>query len=98
MCTRQQCISRLTASAPYIRDAFGVKSLCLFGSMARGDNHEGSDVDVCVDIAAKAFNLVRLKIFLQELLGVSVDVIRLSPRLDPFLVTEIQRDGICIFS
>ena len=34
--------------------------------------------------------------FLQELLGVSVDVIRLSPRLDPFLVTEIQRDGICI--
>lgn len=50
MCTRQECIDRLTEAAPYIRKEFGVTSLCLFGSMARGDNGPDSDVDVCVDI------------------------------------------------
>jgi predicted nucleotidyltransferase len=44
MCTRQQCIEKLKASIPYIQKEFGVSSLCLFGSIARGDNREDSDV------------------------------------------------------
>ncbi|MDE7378020.1 MAG: nucleotidyltransferase domain-containing protein [Paraprevotella sp.] len=98
MCTREQCIERLRESAPYIRQEFGVESMCLFGSMARGDNREDSDVDVCVSMPPKAFKLVSLKDFLQHLLGVAVDVVRRTPRLDPFLLSEIERDGVSIFS
>jgi predicted nucleotidyltransferase len=98
MCTRSQCISRLQQAAPRIRQEFGVTSLSLFGSMARGDNREGSDVDVFVDMPPKAYRVVALKLYLQELLGEDVDVVRKSPYLDEFLLKEIERDGICIFS
>ena len=46
MCSRHECISRLIDATPYIRQEFGVKSMYLFGSMARGDNRPGSHVDV----------------------------------------------------
>lgn len=98
MCTRNECITRLTEATPYIRQQFGVKSLCVFGSMARGDNTSSSDVDVCVDMPPKAFKLIALKLYLQELLGVDVDVIRRSSYIDSLLISEINRDGIYIFS
>jgi hypothetical protein len=98
MCTREQCITRLHEAAPYLKHNFGVKSLSLFGSMARGDNSESSDVDVCVDMPPKAFQVVALKLYLQDLLGTVVDVVRKSPYVDKFLINEISRDEICIFS
>lgn len=98
MCTREQCITRLKEATPYLKHNFGVKSLSLFGSMARGDNKDGSDVDVCVDMPPKAFQVVALKLYLQELLDTAVDVVRKSPYIDEFLIKEINRDGICIFS
>ena len=97
MCTRQECITRLSDAAPFIRKEFGVKSLCLFGSMARGDNQEGSDVDVFVDMPPKAFKILELKDYLQGILGTAVDVVRRSRNLDLFMVNEIVRDGIFIF-
>jgi predicted nucleotidyltransferase len=66
--------------------------------MARGDNTSSSDVDVCVDMPPKAFKLIALKLYLQELLGVDVDVIRRSSYIDSLLISEINRDGIYIFS
>ncbi len=97
MCSRQTCIELLTNAAPHIRKEFGVKSMCLFGSMARGDNHRDSDVDICVDMPPKAFQVAGLKLYLQELLGVAVDVVRRNPRLNKFLINEIERDGVIIF-
>lgn len=97
MCNRLECIERLKQAMPYIRSEFGVDSLCLFGSMARGDNDEASDVDICVEMPPKALKVVALKLYLQELLGVAVDIVRKTSRLDKFLINEIHRDGICIF-
>lgn len=98
MCTQQQCFARLAESAPYIRKEFGVTSMCVFGSMARGDNNDDSDVDVCVEMPAKAFKVIALKQYLQDLLGMSVDVIRRHSNLNLFLSQEIERDGVVIFS
>ena len=97
MCGKQQCIELLTQATPYIRSEFGVRSMQIFGSMARGEEHDGSDVDIFVNMPPKAFKLVGLKQFLQELLGRAVDVVRYHSHLDPFLTNEINRDGITIF-
>ena len=97
MCGKQQCIELLTKATPYIRSEFGVRSMQIFGSMARGEEHDGSDVDIFVNMPPKAFKLVGLKQFLQELLGRAVDVVRYHSHLDPFLTNEINRDGITIF-
>ena len=94
MCNRKECITRLRAASPFIRSEFGVKSLTLFGSMARGDNHVGSDVDIFVDMPPKAFRVIALKHYLQDLLGCSVDLVRRNPNLDFLLSNEIARDGI----
>lgn len=70
----------------------------LFGSMARGDNRAGSDADIFVEMPPKALKIVALKNYLQNLLGISVDLIRRHPHLDSFLLNEIERDGINIFA
>ncbi len=96
MCTRQECIDRLTEAAPYIRKEFGVTSLCLFGSMARGDNGPDSDVDVCVDMPPKMGLVLGLKAFLEELFGVPVDLIRKHKYLRPFFLSQIEKDAVYI--
>lgn len=94
MCTRKECFDRLREAAPYIQSEFGVSSLCVFGSMARGDNHEGSDVDVFVEMPPKAFKVVALRDYLQDLLGVAVDLVRKHRNLSEFFLNEVKRDGI----
>ena len=46
MCTREECFARLHEVAPRIQKEYGVTSMLIFGSMARGDNKAGSDVDL----------------------------------------------------
>ena len=98
MCTRVECIEKLTKAEPYIRKEFGVSSMCLFGSMARVDNRPDSDVDIFVEMPPKMFKIIGLKNYLQDILGLAVDVIRKHPGLNSFLLNEINRDGITIFS
>ena len=98
MCGKQQCIELLTEATPYIRSEFGVQSMRMFGSMARGEEHEYSDVDIFVVMPPKALKVVGLKQYLQELLGRAVDVVRSHSHLDPFLTNAINRDGITIFA
>lgn len=95
---QQYIINLLTEAIPYIQSEFGVKSMQMFGSLARGEGNNESDVDIFVNMPPKAFKLVGLKQFLQELLGRTVDVVRNHSHIDPFLTNEIDRDGITIFA
>lgn len=95
---RNQCIELLEEASPYLRAEFGVKSMKIFGSMARGEDREDSDVDIFVDMPPKAFKVVGLKQYLQDLLGRTVDIVRYHAHLDAFLANEINRDGVTIFS
>ena len=56
-----------------------VKQLAIFGSRARGDNRPGSDLDLLVDFEPNSkidlFDFVALKLDLEGLLGVSVDLV-----------------------
>ncbi|MDE6542824.1 MAG: nucleotidyltransferase domain-containing protein [Muribaculaceae bacterium] len=97
MCKRTDCFNKLHAVAPILRNEFGVNSLCIFGSIARGDYSTDSDIDVFVDMPPKAMQLLSLKNYLQDLLGMAVDIVRKHPNLDPFLLRLISRDGVYIF-
>jgi uncharacterized protein len=57
--------------------AFGVRSISLFGSVARGDAGPDSDIDLLVDLerGVTLFGLVRIQGRLESLLGRSVDVV-----------------------
>ena len=68
----------------------------LFGSVSRGEQNEQSDVDVCVEMDPKLYLVVRLQRYLEELLMCSVDVIRLHKHMNPYLLRDINRDGIYV--
>lgn len=97
MCTRTECIQILTEAAPYIRSEFGVESMSLFGSMARGDNRPDSDVDVFVEMPPKLFLLCGLKDYLESLLKTSVDLIRRHSNMSSRFLNQVLKDGITIF-
>ena len=61
-----------------LRSYFGVTSLRIFGSVARNEQKEDSDVDVCVDMKPNLFLHVELKKFLEEQFGCPVDGILIS--------------------
>ncbi len=52
-------------------------SMAVFGSVARGDESPGSDVDFLLEFlpGSSLFDLARLELELHELLGVEVDVV-----------------------
>ena len=92
---RQAILDRLNAEAPGLKRKYGVKSLAVFGSMARGDDHEGSEVDMLVTFEGPATvdNFMRLKLDLEDLFGRRVDL--LTPRcLSPETTDEIDTDAI----
>ena len=58
-------------------EKYGARNLRVFGSVARGDNREESDVDFLVDMdkGRTLFDLAGLVADVQDLLGVPVDVV-----------------------
>ena len=58
----------------------GASNLRLFGSVARNQDHAGSDVDFLVDFepSRSLVDVARLVLDLQEILGVPVDVVEAS--------------------
>ena len=96
MKTTKVYISLISSHADELKKVFGIKSLLIFGSVSRNEQHEGSDVDVCVDMEPKSYIVVRLKRFLEDLLQCSVDVVRRHKHINPYLLEEINKDGIYV--
>jgi predicted nucleotidyltransferase len=92
---RQAILDRLKAEAPGLRRKYGVKTLAIFGSMARGDDRDGSDVDVLVTFEGKATfnNFMGLKLDLEDLFGRPVDL-GTPDTLRPEMRAEVERELI----
>ncbi len=76
-------------------DAYGITKIGIFGSVARNEQTEDSDVDVCVEMKRPdLFTMVHIKEELQELFGKPVDIVRLRNNMNPMLLKQIKRDGI----
>ena len=73
---RDEAIRRLTVGHAGLAP-FGVRELYLFGSVARDEATDTSDVDVLVEFEAtpSLFEFVRLRRVLSEILGRRVDLV-----------------------
>jgi predicted nucleotidyltransferase len=74
----------------------GIRSISLFGSIARGDSTHGSDIDLLVDLEPPhTFDrYMQALFFLEDLLGCSVDLVMqetLKPRIRPYIEQEAIR-------
>ena len=72
--------------------------LALFGSVARHEQTEGSDIDICFESNSMSlFTLCSLKSELEDLLGCTVDLLRMRKQLEgSYLEKSIKRDMIYV--
>jgi hypothetical protein len=78
-------------------DAYGIISLGLFGSVARNEATEESDVDIVVQMKRpNLFLLSRIRIELEELFHTHVDIVRLRERMNEFLKNQITKDAVYV--
>ncbi len=98
MISRAECIQKLQACKNEVADKFGVRSMRLFGSVARNEHNESSDVDICVEMEPSLLRRSGLRIYLEELLNCKVDVLRFHKNMDSYLTQQIEKDGIQIFN
>ena len=98
MKTKDEYIKLLQSCATILREQFGVRTLCLFGSVARNEQTEDSDVDICVEMEPKLYRFVELGMFLEKLLDSRVDVVRMHRNMNALLQKEIEKDRIYVLS
>ena len=95
----QEALSRLRTSEPELR-RLGANHVSLFGSVARGESNAKSDIDVLVELdetqSLGIFEYSRLRIYLNELLDGSADVVN-ARTLKPLLRGGIERDAVNVF-
>ena len=76
---------------------YGISRMGIFGSVARGEQTEDSDVDVYLETSKpNMFALVHIKEDLQNLFGCNVDIVRLRDQMDSFLKNRIEKEGIYV--
>ena len=97
MLDRAQTIEKLQSSRQYLSEHYGVSSMLLFGSVARNEQKEDSDVDVCVEMKPNLFKQAGVKVYLQELLGCPVDVVRLRENMNQLFKQQIQKYGVRVY-
>jgi predicted nucleotidyltransferase len=75
----------------------GVKTLAVFGSVARDEARQDSDVDILVEFRDKATfdGYMDLKFFLEDLLGRPVDLVT-KKSIRPRLKTQIEREALYV--
>ena len=80
MKTRDQVLTFLSQNKKLFREDFHIIRIGLFGSYARGDQNDGSDIDLLVEFEEGTENLFDLKLQLKEFirfkLGLEVDICR----------------------
>jgi len=96
---KEQVIATLKSHELELRRR-GVLHAALFGSVARGDNHAGSDIDIMIEVDPKAritlFGYVGLKEYISGLFTLPVDVVD-RHGLKPYVRPPAEDDSVYAF-
>ena len=96
MKTTSECISLLKQFKDSKSAIYGIHRIGLFGSVARGEHHEGSDVDVVYEGEPNILLRSRMKSELELLFGCKVDVIRFRKQLEHTLFGESLNEDMIL--
>lgn len=81
-----------------IASSYGIRSLSLFGSYARGEATTDSDVDILIDrgTALRGWEIGGLYNDLSEALGKELDMVTVSGA-DPAFLDKIRKDEVLLY-
>lgn len=97
MKTTGEIIMLLRQYKPIAAEKYGITHIGIFGSVARGEQNENSDVDICYEGRVPSLQtLDRVQTDLENLFGTKVDMVRVRDHMNLNLKQRIQRDGIYV--
>jgi predicted nucleotidyltransferase len=95
MKTRDQILTFLSQNKKLFRDKYHIIRIGLFGSYARGDQNNNSDIDLLVEFEENTQDLYELKLQLKDFfrikLGIEIDICRekyIKPRIKKSILKE----------
>ena len=94
MKTTEEILYILGQFKPYAIKRYGINELGVFGSVARGEQTENSDVDIFyIGKALSLLSLDTLQCELEKILECKVDVVRVRENMNPMLRNRIMKEG-----
>lgn len=94
---KKQLLTELKTFKASQQKKYGIITLGVFGSFARGEETELSDVDIVLETETPdLFNIVHIKEDLEKKLCLPVDIVRLREKMNPFLKKRIKREAVYV--
>ena len=94
---RETILRELRRIKPDLAKLYGVTKIGIFGSFARNEIREDSDVDVVVEMREPdLFYMVHIKETLEESFKMPVDVIRYREMMNSRLKARIDREAVYV--
>ena len=91
-CKRKLANFKQTSSLKY-----GLIRIGIFGSVARRENTNNSDIDIVVELENPSLSLMyELRENLKNLFGCEVDLVRFRDSLRPMLKNNIQNEAVYV--
>ena len=88
----QEILDILRAEKPYLEQEFGLLSIGLFGSFAKGTQGPESDIDILVEIKEPRFDfLAGILLHLEKKIGKSIDVVRKRADLSKRFLKQVGK-------
>ena len=94
--TKQDILDFLSQHKESFAEKYGVTKIGLFGSYARDEAQEKSDIDIFAEMPPKFDLLIRLQEELESQLKHKIDLIRLRAKMNPRLKENILREGLYV--
>lgn len=90
--------ARIISEIQAIGEKYAIEKIVMFGSRARGDYHEKSDIDLAVYVETDPQKRARISLDLDDLRTLlKVDVVFMKPEMDPVLRANIECEGVVIY-
>ena len=78
-------------------EEYGIIELGVFGSIARDEARDDSDLDICIKTRTPdPFVLVHIKDDIEKLVRKHVDIVRMREKMNPFLRERIEKEGVYV--
>jgi len=97
MKTKNEILQLLSLYKPTAMNKYGLTRIGIFGSVARDEQTDASDVDICYEGKAPSLlTLDAIQTELQNLFGCPVDMVRVREGMNGLLRQRIQKEGIYV--
>jgi len=92
---KDQILDSLHKYKKQYKEQYGIEDIGIFGSYARNEADQNSDLDVYVKLKrSNLFLLSRMRIELEELFGIPTDIVQLREKMNQYLKKHIEQESV----